>query len=365
MYVIAWCGFLLVVGCVVALDLGFFNRNVRVIKTKEALRNTAVLGAFALAFSIPIFLLYENQIWGFGTVERVVHGQPHTDRITGYEAVWIYVVAYLLELSLSTDNVFVMAVIFKVFRIPRSLQHRVLFWGIIGALILRGIMIGLGAAAIKRFDWMMYVFGAFLVWTGWKMLFLKDHTDEHPDDHWYVKGVRRVLPVSPALDGDKFVTHIPKGDGVQWAVTPLFLALLVVEFTDVIFAVDSIPAVFGITQDPFIVFTSNIFAILGLRSLYFAVASLISMLRFLKPCLAVLLAYIGVKMIVSEYMDWHPSALVSVAPIVLILMGGVLASKMFPAPPEPLPAELPTDDTMTGSEASIVIDSQRTGESVG
>jgi len=360
MYVLAWCGFLVVVGLVLAIDLGVFNRHVRVIKTKEALRFTAVLGAFALAFAVPIYFLYEYQIWGFGTFERVVQGKPQTVRINGYDAVWIYIVAYLLELSLSTDNVFVMAVIFKVFRIPRTLQHRVLFWGILGALILRGVMIGVGAAAIKRFDWMMYVFGAFLVWTGWKMLFLPEHTDEHPEQHWYVKVVQRFLPVSPTLDGEKFATRIPtEGGGVRWAVTPMFLALIVVEFTDVIFAVDSIPAVFGITQDPFIVFTSNIFAILGLRSLYFAVASLISMLRFLKPCLAVLLAYIGVKMIVSEYFDWHPSAIVSLAPILLILLGGVVASKLIPHPPEPVPAELPTDDTMTGVEPQPVQDQPR------
>jgi tellurite resistance protein TerC len=353
MYVLAWCGFLLVVGLVLAIDLGVFNRDVHVIKTKEALRFTAVLCAFALLFSIPIYFLYEHQFWGFGSYERVVHGKPQTVRIHGADAVWIYIVAYLLELSLSMDNVFVMAVIFKVFRIPRPLQHRVLFWGILGALILRGIMIGVGAAAIKRFDWLMYFFGAFLVWTGWKMLFLPDHTDEHPEEHWYVKMVRRFLPVSPTLEGEKFITHIPAaGGGVRWAVTPMFLALIVVEFTDVIFAVDSIPAVFGITQDPFIVFTSNIFAILGLRSLYFAIASMISMLRFLKPCLAVLLAYIGVKMIVSQYTDWHPSPIVSLAPIVLILLGGVLASKFIPLPPEPLPAELPTDDTLTGIDLS-------------
>src|SRR5262245_21554372 len=354
MYVLAWCGFLLVVGLVVALDLGVFNRNVRVIKTKEALRNTAFLAGFALAFAIPIYFLYEKEIWGFGTLDRVVHGKHVTERITGYEAVWLYIVAYVLELSLSTDNVFVMAVIFKVFRIPRSLQHRVMFWGTIGARVLLGLLSGVGAAAIKQFYWMMYVFGAFLVWTGWKMLFLPDHTDEHPDEHWYVAAVRRVLPVSATLDGDRFVTRIPKpSGGMQWAVTPMFLALGVVEFTDVIFAVDSIPAVFGITQDPFIVFTSNIFAILGLRSLYFAVASLISMLRFLKPCLAVLLGYIGVKMIVCEYFDWHPSALVSLAPIALILLGGLLASKFFPTPPEPIPAELPTDDTMSSPDIEL------------
>jgi tellurite resistance protein TerC len=352
MAVLAWCGFLLFVGVVLALDLGVFNRNVRVIKTRDALRFTAILAGFALAFAIPIYFLYEKQIWGFGTFERVVQGKPQVQRIHGMEAVWTYVVAYLLELSLSTDNVFVMAVIFKVFRIPRNLQHRVLFWGILGALVLRGVMIGVGAAAIKRFDWMMYVFGAFLIWTGWKMLFLKEHTDEHPEEHWYVRLTRRVLPVSPTLDGEHFVTRIPGPveGATRLAVTPLFLALVAIEFTDVIFAVDSIPAVFGITQDPFIVFTSNIFAILGLRSLYFAVASLISMLRFLKPCLAVLLAYIGIKMIVSEYFDWHPSPLVSMAPIVIILAGGLLASKLFPTPPEPIPAELPTDDTMTGAD---------------
>jgi tellurite resistance protein TerC len=359
MYVLAWCGFLLTVAIILAVDLGVFNRDVHVIKTREALRFTAFLAVFAAAFSIPIYFLYQNEIWGFGSLERVVKGQRIVERITGFEAVSMYLAAYLLELSLSTDNVFVMAVIFKVFRIPRLYQHRVLFWGIMGALILRGVMIGVGAAVVKRFDWMMYVFGFFLIWTGWKMLFLKDHTDEHPEDHWYVRWTRRILPVSPKIEGDRFLTKIedPNKPGVmKTAVTPLFLALIVVEFTDVIFAVDSIPAVFGITQDPFIVFTSNIFAILGLRSLYFAVASLISMLRFLKPCLAVLLAYIGVKMIVVQYYSWHPGAFVSVAPIVLILSVGIIASKLLPSPPqEAAPIGLPTDDTMTGSEGDIQI----------
>ena len=363
MYVIAWCGFLLTVAVLLAIDLGVFNRNVRVIKTKEALRFTAFLAAFAVAFAIPIYFLYQYEIWGFGSLHRVVKGVPVVERITGMEAVSMYLAAYLLELSLSTDNVFVMAVIFKVFRIPRQYQHRVLFWGIMGALILRGVMIGVGAAVVKRFDWMMYIFGFFLIWTGWKMLFLKEHTDEHPEDHWYVKLTRRFLPVSPKIEGDKFITRIegPTPGTTRWAVTPLVLALIVVEFTDVIFAVDSIPAVFGITQDPFIVFTSNIFAILGLRSLYFAVASMISMLRFLKPCLAVLLGYIGVKMIYVQYNNLHPGALESVAPIVLILAVGLLASKFLPLPPpEPPPVELPTDDTMTGSEAEIQVETTAT-----
>jgi len=362
MQVLAWCGFFATVALILAIDLGVFNRHVHVIKTKEAIRFTAILAVFAVLFSIPIYYLYQNQIWGFGQLHRVVKGVPTVERITGLDAVWMYLAAYLLELSLSTDNVFVMAVIFKVFRIPRLYQHRVLFWGIMGALILRGIMIGVGAAVVKRFDWMMYVFGFFLIWTGWKMLFLKEHTDEHPEDHWYVNLTRKFLRVSPKIEGDHFITHVPvqtpNGESVmKWAVTPLFLALIVVEFTDVIFAVDSIPAVFGITQDPFIVFTSNIFAILGLRSLYFAVASLISMLRFLKPCLAVLLAYIGVKMIVVQHYDLHPGALVSVAPIVLILTVGIMLSRFLPLPPpEPLPVELPTDDTMLGSEPEIQIE---------
>jgi tellurite resistance protein TerC len=354
MYYVAWGAFLAIVLLVLALDLGFFHRNVKVIKTREALRFTTILFLFALAFAVPVYFLYERQIWGFGTLQRPAAGGVHTQRITGAEAVWLYVVSYLLELSLSTDNVFVIAVIFKVFRIPRQYQHRVLFWGILGAVVLRGLMIGIGAAVLQRFHWMMYIFGGFLIWTGWKMFFMPDHTDDHPEEHWYVRWTRRILPVSPTLEGERFTTRIPGPvEGTtRWAVTPLFLALVAVEFTDVIFAFDSIPAVFGITEDPFIVFTSNIFAILGLRSLYFAVASLISMLRFLKPCLAVLLVYIGVKMLVSEYTGWHPDPLVALAPIVLILAGGLIASRLFPTPPEPIPAELPTDDTMTGSEPS-------------
>jgi tellurite resistance protein TerC len=207
-----------------------------------------------------------------------------------------FLTGYIIELSLSMDNVFVMALIFAYFRVPSQYQHRVLFWGILGALVMRGVMIVLGAALIQRYNWMLYVFGAFLLFTGLKMLFADDES-VHPEKNPVLRLARRFFPVSSDFDGHKFTT-VMKG---RMALTPLALVLVVVETTDLIFAVDSIPAIFAVTTKPFIVFTSNVFAILGLRSLYFALAGMIEYFRYLKVALSIVLAFIGVKMLLDPH----------------------------------------------------------------
>jgi tellurite resistance protein TerC len=211
-----------------------------------------------------------------------------------------FVTGYLIELSLSMDNVFVIAIIFGYFRIPSENQHRVLFWGILGALLMRGLLIGVGIALIDWLDWILYVFGAFIVYTGVKMFFVDNDVD--PEKNKIIRLARKFFPITPHLDGQKFVTQ---WDGRK-ALTPLALVLLMVETTDLLFAFDSIPAIFAVTRNPFIVFTSNVFAILGLRSLYFVLAGAIEYFRFLKYGLAVVLVFIGVKMLIDPHENEHP-----------------------------------------------------------
>jgi tellurite resistance protein TerC len=233
--------------------------------------------------------------------------------LRGKDEAILFVTGYVVELSLSMDNVFVIALIFAYFRVPAEYQHRVLFWGIIGALVMRGAMIGVGVALIKHFQWLLYVFGAFLVFTGVKMLFA-DEEGVHPEKNPLIKLAQRFFPDTTAFEGQKFITRPPKAAGAvgadtghpagrlgQFALTPLALVLLMVETTDLIFALDSIPAIFGITQEPFIVFTSNVFAILGLRSLYFVLAGAIGYFRYLKYGLSLVLVFIGVKMLIDPH----------------------------------------------------------------
>ncbi|OYW20646.1 MAG: hypothetical protein B7Z55_06970 [Planctomycetales bacterium 12-60-4] len=247
----------------------------------------------------------------------------------------MYFTGYLVEQSLSMDNIFVIALILGFFKVPAAYQHRVLYWGIMGALVMRGVMIGLGAQLIHAFDWIIYVFGALLVYTAWKMLGSDDdHLD--PEDSRTLKLVRRFIHVHPGFDGEKFFTTI---DNV-WGATPLFMSLVIVETTDLIFAVDSIPAVFGITRDPFLVFTSNVFAILGLRSLYFALADLLDKFRFLKFSLVAILAFVGIKMLIHSVVEISP--LVSLTVIGVFLGLGIGASWYLPEAPEPKKADEPT-----------------------
>ena len=314
-----WIGFIALVCLMLALDLGVFNKNDHEIGTREALRWTGVWVTVSLLFNVFVYFAYEHHWLGIGHV----NGWPQSD---GWDAALNFFTGYLVEKSLSLDNIFVMALIFKSFAIPRLLQHRVLFWGILGALVMRGVMIGAGAALVMRFSWVMYIFGAFLVYTALKMHFAGDEHEEaiDPDKHRLVVLARKLFPVSPGLDGHKFFTRI---DG-RLAITPLLLVLLIIESTDLLFAVDSIPAIFAITTDPFLVFTSNILAILGLRSLYFALAAMMAQFRHLKTSIIFVLGFVGVKMLVVDFL--HVPSWLSLLIILSALAVGVLASHLLP-----------------------------------
>jgi len=291
-----WIAFVACVIVFLALDLGLFHRKAHVIGFKEALIWTAIWFALAMAFAYAL---------------RPMRGPKESLE---------FVTGYLIELSLSMDNVFVIALIFSYFRIPSENQHRVLFWGILGALLMRGLLIGVGVALIDWLDWILYVFGAFIVYTGVKMFFAE--TDVDPEKNKVIRLARRFFPVAPHLDGQKFFT--------QWngrsALTPLALVLLMVETTDLLFAFDSIPAIFAVTRNPFIVFTSNVFAILGLRSLYFVLAGAIEYFRYLKYGLAVVLVFIGVKMLIDPHDNEHPMWFQVDIPISvsLLVVGGII-----------------------------------------
>jgi TerC family integral membrane protein len=268
-----WIGFIACVLIFLALDLGVFHRRAHVVSFKEALMWTATWFSLAMLFVLALKLQR-------GRAESL-------EFLTGY----------LIELSLSMDNVFVIALIFAYFRIPSEHQHRVLFWGILGALLMRGSMIAVGVALISWVHWVLYILGALLVYSGVKMMFVEPEV--HPEKNRVIRLARKLYPVSPQLDGQKFLTHW----NCRKALTPLALVLLMVETTDLIFALDSIPAIFAVTTKPFIVFTSNVFAILGLRSLYFVLAGAINYFRYLKYGLSIVLVFIGVKMLLNPNDD--------------------------------------------------------------
>ena len=268
-----WVGFVVVVLLFLSLDLGVFHRHAHTVKFKEALGWT--LAWFSLAMVFTFAFVKPNM---------------------GERKAVLFITGYITELSLSMDNVFVIALIFSYFRIPTEHQHRVLFWGILGALIMRGLMILAGVGLIERFQWILYFFGLFLVYTGVKMIFAEEE-GVHPEKNPVIRLARKIYPVTSRFDGQKYFTRL---EGRR-ALTPLAIVLLMVETTDLVFAVDSIPAIFGLTTDPFIVFTSNIFAILGLRSLYFVLAGAIGYFRYLKIGLSVVLVFIGVKMLLDPH----------------------------------------------------------------
>jgi tellurite resistance protein TerC len=276
-----WIGFNLFVLAMLALDLGVFHRNAHVVSIKEAAIWSVIWIGLALAFNALIYFFWD----------RIAPGSQYTNG----EAGLAFLTGYLIEKSLSIDNIFVFVLLFTYFAVPAQYQHRVLFWGIIGALLMRGIMIALGAALIKEFHWIIYLFGAFLIVTGIKMARHRDQ-ELHPEKNPLVRLLRRLMPVTEGYAGQKF--FIRKA-GVLMA-TPLFLVLLLVETTDLIFAVDSIPAIFAVTQEPFIVYTSNVFAILGLRSLYFVLADMIHKFHYLKLGLSAVLTFVGVKMLLTD-----------------------------------------------------------------
>jgi len=324
MSIFIWLAFLLFIFAVVALDLGVFHRKPRTPTIRDALIWTSVWVGLSLAFTVLVYMLYEHDHAWVGV---------STTHLSGTEAATQYLLAYVLEKSLSVDNIFVIAMVFAYFRVPLELQHRVLFWGILGAVILRGLMIAMGVALINTFDWIVYLFGALLIYTAVKMLVLRQETVE-PHENTLVKLARRWLPFTDRFHGSHFFIKVKS----SYVATPLFLALLMVESSDVMFAVDSIPAVFAVTREPFIVFTSNIFAILGLRSMYFVLAGYMERFRYLKHALVFVLAFVGVKMILSNHL--HIPVGTSMALILGILLVGILAS-IFGSGKDPVPLRSP------------------------
>ena len=315
--VLAWAGFVCMVLALLAVDLGVFNRKAHEISVKEAARWSAITAVLAGIFA---FL-----IWRHDLPTDIVGGPRHAiEFLTGY----------LIELALSVDNIFVFVLIFSYFSVPSKHQHRVLFWGVLGALVFRGTMIGAGAVLIHRFEWIIYVFGAFLVFTGVRMA-TQDEVEIEPESNPALKLIRRFLPVSADYDGQKFFTRENVNGKLRRAATPLFVVLVLVETTDLIFAVDSIPAIFAVTTNPFLVFTSNVFAILCLRSLYFLLASVIDRFQYLKLGLSIVLVFIGAKML-AGLVHIHIDTFLSLLVVAAVLLGSVVLSLLRPPKPEVL-----------------------------
>ncbi len=316
-----WAGFIALILMLIALDLGVFNRKAHTPTVREALLSTVFWVSLALLFNVFVYFAYEYKWLGLG---RFIH-----EPMDGREAAVKYLTAYLLEESLSMDNLFVMALVFAQFRVPKAYQHRVLFWGILGVLVFRGILIGAGLALVHYFTWLFYFFGALLLWSAYKM-WRSGEASEEPTtaDHAVTRFIRRFYPVSRHYDGGRFFI-VENG---RRAATPLFVALLVVESSDIMFAFDSVPAVFSITTDPFLVFSSNIFAILGLRSLFFVLSNMLDRFAYLNYSLIGILTFIGVKMILLP-LHVHVHELVSLAAIGAFLLVGIVASLLKPAAP--------------------------------
>ena len=312
---LVWVGFVVFILALLALDLGVFHRKAHVVSFREALGWSVVWMTLALGFGIGLI--------------------PTRGREDALE----FVTGYLIEMSLSMDNVFVIALVFAYFRVPNEYQHRVLFWGILGAMVMRGAMIGTGVVLIHRFHWMLYVFGGFLVFTGLKMMVVDDE-GVHPERNPVLRLARRFFPVTTEFEGDRFFTRL----NGRRALTPLALVLILVETTDLIFALDSIPAIFAVTQKGFIIFTSNVFAMLGLRSLYFLLAGAIAAFRYLKIGLSLVLIFIGARMLLPLVAARVPalagvsiSTAVSLGIVAVILLiaivVSIVVSRRDPKPP--------------------------------
>jgi tellurite resistance protein TerC len=370
----AYAGFITLVLIFLALDLGVFHREAHEVSFKEATVWSIIWVSMGLLFAVFVYYGYENKWLGLGGADTpkynpaYVAADPNSKLIIegtvgGANAAQQYLVGYVVEKSLAMDNIFVIALIFAFFAIPGKYQHRVLFWGILGALLMRGVMIFLGAELIMTYQWILIIFGGFLILTALKMAILKGNDD--PSQNIAVKLAKKMFRTVDFFDGQKFFTRRtlkptysidpktgkevqdppPAGSLGKRAITPLFLALIMVEITDLVFAVDSIPAIFAITPDPFIVFTSNIFAILGLRSLYFCLAALIRKFRFLKPALILILAFVGIKLLllsVPPYLNvigLEPQkpikidTVVSLVVVLVLLGGAVVLSALLPAKP--------------------------------
>ena len=300
-----WIGFNLFVLAMLTLDLGVFHRHAHAVSVKEATIWSGIWIALALIFNSGLYFFWDI----------ISPGSEYSNS----EAALAFFTGYLIEKSLSVDNIFVFVLIFTYFAVPALYQHRVLFWGIIGALVMRGILIAVGAALLKEFHWIIYIFGGFLIFTGIRMAFHRDE-EIHPENNPLIKFFRRLMPVSAIYAGDKFFI---RQAGVLMA-TPLFLVLLIVESTDLVFALDSIPAIFAVTNDPFIIYTSNVFAILGLRSLYFVLAGIIDKFHYLKLGLSVVLTFVGAKMVIVDF--YKIPIGVSLGVIAIILTMAVVAS---------------------------------------
>ena len=308
---IVWILFLLAIVLFLALDLGVFNKTPHIISSKEAGKWTAVWVALSFMFSGVIYWLYENNY-----VANPDHLRPAAASIK-------FITGYLIELSLSVDNIFVIAVIFSSFKIPKKYQHRVLFWGILGAVVFRGAMIYFGVLLINKFAWTAYVFGAFLIYTAMRMLFDKEDEKFEPKKSFVFKSLKKVMAISNHIDKEHFFVkrrHIT-------AATPLFVALVVIEVMDVVFALDSVPAILAITKDPFIVFSSNIFAILGLRSMYFFLANMLERFSYLEYSLIAILSFVGLKMLLHDFIElpeWVSLAFIAIS----LLLGIAVSLKM-------------------------------------
>jgi tellurite resistance protein TerC len=305
-----WGGFGTFVLVMLALDLGVFHRQARVVNIKEALRWSAIWITLALLFNLGVYLWY------------------------GTDAALAFFTGYVLEESLSVDNLFVFLMVLSYFSVPQAYQHKVLFWGILGALLMRGMMIAVGTVLIQTFHWVLYIFGGFLVLTGVRMV-VRQHDDVHPEQNPVVRLFTRFMPVTAAYHAEKFFVQL----NGRYFATPLFVVLLMVEVTDVVFALDSIPAVLAVTTDPFIVYTSNVFAILGLRSLFFALYGLMGLFHYLRYGLAVVLVFIGIKMLLSDMI--HIPIHWALAVVLGVILLSVLASLIYPVPETSVSA---TDD---------------------
>ena len=323
-----WIAFVVFVLFLLALDLGVFHRQARVVTVREALVTSAGWIALALVFNVFVYVAYESHWFGLD----LPGGEPD-----GRTAAVLFLTGYVAEKSLGMDNVFVIAMIFSSFGIPAKYQHRVLFWGIVGALVMRTAMILAGAALIERFHWILYVFGIFLIVTGMRMILARHAPD--PERQRAVVVARRIVPVTRELHDERLVVRT---DGRLY-LTPLGLALVAIESSDLMFALDSIPAIFAITREPFLVFTSNIMAMLGLRSLYFALAGLIHRFQYLKVSLALLLVLVGVKVLLQDILETIPgTTFYTLGAITIILGGGIIASIVrAPRTPDSRRVEVP------------------------
>jgi tellurite resistance protein TerC len=304
---IVWIIFIALILVFLALDLGVFNRTPHIINTKEATLWTGIWVSISFLFSGVIYWLYSGNIIN------------NIDNLTATDAVLKYITGYLIEISLSIDNIFVIAVIFASFKIPLKYQHRVLFWGILGAIVFRAFMIFFGVVLIKKFSFTTYIFGAFLLFTAYKMLFSKEEKFQ-PKKSFIYRQIRKFIPITSHMQGEHFFIKLKHIN----AATPLFMALVIIEFTDILFALDSVPAILAITSDPFLVFSSNIFAILGLRSMYFFLSNMLVKFYYLKFSLIAILSFVGVKLILMHFYTF-PEWL-SLSFIALALLIGILVS---------------------------------------